>query len=431
MNKSIKEENQIVQNFKKNLDSAKLEKRLGMHSFHRYYGKLIPAIPRTAIRMFTKTNDLVFDPFSGSGTTSLEAKFFNRDFLGLEINPLSVQISKVKTNNYNPMILTNISSLLEEKCREDKKPVSEKEIPFCINRDHWFKDFVQRDMVIISRNIQKSVSTYVDKNEEEQYVLFFQCVLSAIVKQVSNADTATVFPGISKRVRKLEAEGKIHKDVFATYFRGVKKRIGYVKELSGCAKIPSFLICDSSNIDLSEYKGKASLIVTNPPYISSVRYAETLKLELYWMGIVKNSQEYTKLQESMIGNDKYAKSSYEAIHYTKYDFINKEIDYMFNIDKKDARVLFDFFSMMEKVIIRCSVVLRSGGKLVMKISDSKIRKHAIHTGYYLTKIAENYGFKFVGMFNDKINEHSRSLLTARNTYSDIILEDNILIWEKL
>ena len=38
--------------------------------------------------------------------------------------------------------------------------------------------------------------------------------------------------------------------------------------------------------------------------------------------------------------------------------------------------------------------------------------------------------ELVDMFNDKINENSRSLLTARNTYSDIILEDNIVIWKK-
>ena len=45
-------------------------------------------------------------------------------------------------------------------------------------------------------------------------------------------------------------------------------------------------------------------------------------------------------------------------------------------------------------------------------------------------IAELNGFKFIEMFNDKIDDNSRSLTTARNTYSDIILEDNIIIWEK-
>lgn len=431
MNKeNINDYAKITAEFKYDLNNCKEEKRLGMHSFHRYYGKLIPAIPRTAIRNFTKIGDVVFDPFCGSGTTALEAKFLERNFIGLEINPLSIAISTVKTENYDVSKLNKISGILEIECRKDVVPVQECEIPFCINRDHWFKDFVQKDMVIISRHIPHSVECVVSKKDIKKYELFFKCVLSAIIKQVSNADTMTVFPGISKRIRKLEEEGKIHKDVFGTYFRGVKKRISYVKEMIDFKKKPIFINCNSSNVDLEKYKEKVDLIVTNPPYISSVRYAETLKLELYWMGIVKNSEEYMKLQESMIGNDKYAKSQYNNVHHCQFDFINEEIDEMYKIDPKNARVIYDFFNMMQKVIYNCSLVLKKKGKLIMKISDSKIRKHSIKTGYYLTLIAEKYGFSFVGKFDDKINEHSRSLTTSRNKYSDIILEDNILIWEK-
>ena len=86
---------------------------------------------------------------------------------------------------------------------------------------------------------------------------------------------------------------------------------------------------------------------------------------------------------------------------------------------------------MDQVIKNMAKVLKKGKKVVMKISDSKIRKTKIPTGKLLTQIAEQNGFKLVDVFNDKINENSRSLLTARNTYSDIILEDNIIFWEKI
>ena len=132
----------------------------------------------------------------------------------------------------------------------------------------------------------------------------------------------------------------------------------------------------------------------------------------------------------MIGNDKISKKEYSVKEHTQYDFINKEIDDMYEIDPKNAKVIYDFFTLMDKVIKNCCFVLKPGKRLVMKISDSKIRKHAIHTGKYLSMIAEQNGFKFIEMFNDKINDNSRSLTTARNTYSDIILEDNIIIWEK-
>ena len=82
-------------------------------------------------------------------------------------------------------------------------------------------------------------------------------------------------------MRKLEAEGKNEKDVFGTYFRATKKRIKYAEEVGNHSVDTEFIVCDSSNVDLASLREKVDLIVTNPPYISSVRYSETLKLELY------------------------------------------------------------------------------------------------------------------------------------------------------
>ena len=417
--------------YKNILLKTKSEERLGMHSFHRYYGKLIPAIPRSYIREFTQPGDLVFDPFSGSGTTALESKFLDRNFVGVEINPLSVLISRVKTNSYSVELLKRIECYLFQLIENDEKEVSDDEIPYVINRDHWFKDDVQKDLVIIKRNFNKAVEEFVDDDNKEKYIDFLNCVLSAIVKQVSNADTMHVFPGISKRMRRLESEGKIKINTIDTFKRALKKRIQYVEQVGKHDSNISILLGDSSNIDLSKYKNKVDLIITNPPYISSVRYAETLKLELYWLKVTRNSEEYTNLSSSMIGNDHILKKDCQEMKLTNTESVNDYIRKMYDIDKKQAMVLYDYFSLMEKVIKNASIVLKTGKKLVMKISDSKIRKIKIPTGLLLTQIAENNGFKLIDVFNDKINENSRSLLTSRNTYSDIILEDNIIFWEKI
>lgn len=175
-------------------------------------------------------------------------------------------------------------------------------------------------------------------------------VLSAIVKQVSNADTAHVFPGISKRMRRLEAEGKIDIHVLETFKRGLKKRIKYIEEFGQHKTSAIILEGNSSNIDLSKYKDSVDLVVTNPPYISSVRYAETLKLELYWMGICKTAKEYMELSNSMIGNDHISKKVYQEKHTTNYDFINEYIDKLFDIDPKQAEVVYEFSTLMEQVI---------------------------------------------------------------------------------
>jgi site-specific DNA-methyltransferase (adenine-specific) len=45
------------------------------------------------IKLLSKENDLVLDPFCGSGTTCLAAKSLKRNYLGIEINPSYVQLA--------------------------------------------------------------------------------------------------------------------------------------------------------------------------------------------------------------------------------------------------------------------------------------------------------------------------------------------------
>lgn len=48
---------------------------------------------------FTNENDIVLDPFLGSGTTALAAKLLNRKYIGFEINPDFYEIAKKRLAN--------------------------------------------------------------------------------------------------------------------------------------------------------------------------------------------------------------------------------------------------------------------------------------------------------------------------------------------
>lgn len=427
--------NWIINNnskYKKLLDNAKEDKRAAIHSFHRYYGKLIPAIPNTFIKEFTNEGDLIGDLFSGSGTVAVESKILNRDFVGCEINPLSHLISVVKTTSYNIELLTTMNCEIEKKLydTEYRKKVKTDNVPYCINIDHWFKPEVQDDLMYIKAIIDEVIKSNVKKNTII-YKNFYYSVMSAIIRNVSNADPATVFPGISKRIRRLEQEGKIHKDAIKTFMNALKKRTKYFEIYNNSTSNTNIINKNSVTANLNKYKGKVSLFVTNPPYISSVRYIETMKLEMYWLEYIKNSDEYGELAKVMLGNDKVTKKEFSRSIKTNYDEINRIVDEINEKSSKDAYIVAKYFNDMEKIIIKMNTLLKENGKVVVKISDSNVKKTKVETGKFLTLIAENHGFKLNTVFLDKINDNSRSLTTARNTYSGIILNDHIIIWDKV
>jgi len=56
-------------------------------------------IPYRLIKMFSFVNDIVLDPFTGSGTTLKVAKQLNRYYVGYEIMELIMGLCTIKPEN--------------------------------------------------------------------------------------------------------------------------------------------------------------------------------------------------------------------------------------------------------------------------------------------------------------------------------------------
>ena len=68
------------------------------HGMFKYPCKFIPEIPRWGINTYlSERGGVIFDPFSGSGTTLLEANVNGIDAYGTEIDDIAKLIIKVKT----------------------------------------------------------------------------------------------------------------------------------------------------------------------------------------------------------------------------------------------------------------------------------------------------------------------------------------------
>lgn len=70
------------------------------HWIYPYKGKFHPQMIRALLNIIgLKEQDTVFDPFSGSGTTALEAQLLGINFIGIDISPLCVIQGRVKTES--------------------------------------------------------------------------------------------------------------------------------------------------------------------------------------------------------------------------------------------------------------------------------------------------------------------------------------------
>ncbi len=69
-----------------------------LHSICSYMAMFPPSIPRYFIETCTDPGDLVLDPFSGRGTTPLEACLHGRIGIGNDLNPLAYYLTKAKVS---------------------------------------------------------------------------------------------------------------------------------------------------------------------------------------------------------------------------------------------------------------------------------------------------------------------------------------------
>lgn len=95
--RSIKDYSRIFKEVDWNFeDYSSRNFRLAINNLHWYVASFVPQIPDIFIQTLSNKDDLILDPFAGSGVTLVEAAKLGRRFIGIDINPLAVEISKAK-----------------------------------------------------------------------------------------------------------------------------------------------------------------------------------------------------------------------------------------------------------------------------------------------------------------------------------------------
>ncbi|MBO5288379.1 MAG: thermonuclease family protein [Clostridia bacterium] len=169
-------------------------------------------LPKRLIKMFSFVGETVFDPFAGSGTTSLAAKNLGRNSIGYEINREFEPIIKEKLCSDQLMLYDDAKVLFFE----DKDGVKHtfEELPYV------FKDPHKMDKKVDVKKMQ--FGSKIDNQEQKKEDLFS-------VKRVINPEKIELNNGLVIKLLGIKANPQYEKEAVQFLEGKFKKRKVFLK----------------------------------------------------------------------------------------------------------------------------------------------------------------------------------------------------------
>lgn len=394
------------------------------YGIHAYTAKLIPQIPRYFIKKYTRENDVILDPFCGSGTTLLEARLSGRNAVGIDINPLAALISEVKTTLLDIDEVNSAIWAVKENIKNDNRKIN---VNFP-NIDYWFSKDAHNEL----SNIKLSIESLNGKFNKNFYKFLLVC-FSSIIRKSSYADPRIAKTYKSKRVVDKVKYGWVPTPI--QYFeKAIDKNFERIKSLSEYLKGNNNYVkvfqgdSRETHTILCKHKiKKVDLIITSPPYINAQDYFRSYKLELWWLGLA-SPEEVKLLNRHAIGTENLSGSNYNVLPESEYKFLNTILNKIWKIDKKKSRIVYNYFENMQTVIKELYNVLKINRYFCLITGVNTICGVQIPTYKILTHIAEANGFRLVEKGKDTIK--NRSLPPNRNHNGGIIKEEWVTVFQK-
>lgn len=385
------------------------------HGMFKYPCKFIPEIPRWGIKTYlSEKRGVIFDPFSGSGTTLLEANVNGLDAYGTEIDDIAKLIIKVKTT-----VLDLAQMKLLDQCypeiiniigQDDVKLFT----PAIVNLEHWFSENTINEL--------GRIKAYIDNIEDEDVRDFFKLCMASIIKKVSNADDTSPKPYVSNKIIKVPPT--VEKE-FTSVFRRYKQMM---QELTHVKKMGNTVIIQGDALEFSVPLG-IDLAITSPPYINAFDYGRTMRLENLWLDTL--TEEMLREKKSQyVGTEKIntEEEKSELGILGKSDLLKVYYNQIAEQDEKRALIVKKFFEDMEDNLRCVYSQMNICGKYVIVIGNSTIRKVNVESWRVIEEIANKMGFKTVQHFNYIIqNPYIR---IPRKGMGGKINKDYVLVLEK-
>lgn len=257
-----------------------------MHSMCSYHGMFPPRVVHYFLQRYSRPGDLVADPFSGRGTTTLQARVTGRRTLSNDLSPLGYVLTAAKAN---PPSWTEI---MEEIARLERgwrrRSVRDPDVSDDIRM--LYHDNTLRQLTYVHQQLMAAPITSWTPVQ-----LMLAGSVAGILHGSHRSDGSSMYLSISMPntfsmppayVRKFIAEHNLVK-IDQNMFECLRDKLArlYLDAIGG----PSGT---TSNRNASEWLGSdvirrrsIDLMVTSPPYLKVVNYGTSNWIRLWWLGL--------------------------------------------------------------------------------------------------------------------------------------------------
>lgn len=260
------------------------------HGLFRYFGKLPPTVTNRVLdAMGVQQGSEVVDVMVGSGTTLVEARRLGAKATGVDANPLSVLVAKVKSTNYSAAELSAAEldgDRIAVKARIQQEKSSDADIR---NIDHWFNPRAKLELGALRDAI---LSLPGGASRE-----ILMVALAATVRPASNASVRT-----GRLFRDRDKEPSAPTEIF-------QKRLGKIlSAVSGWGDIadpgpePTVHAGDARKTGLPS--ASCDAVFCHPPYFTLYRYSSDItRFELAWLDLDRKAAAAREIEDGFKTTD--------------------------------------------------------------------------------------------------------------------------------
>jgi tRNA G10 N-methylase Trm11 len=383
------------------------------HDWYRFVLSYPPHLVRQYINEFKLTrDDIVLDPFCGTGTTLIEAKLKSIPSIGLEANPFAHFASSVKTDwQIDFSVLLNIAKEIRDASNNEIEEQGITDIPSLKNlTPKPLRPLTKEQEKLILKNSISPLPLHkclilLDKINEFKQTPYYKYFTLALAN-------SAVFQFSNLRFGPEVGVGKLKQDssVISFWFKQISKIANDLEQsnyFNAAIQAKAFL-SDSRNIKDQLNGYKISAVITSPPYPNEKDYTRTTRLESVLLGFINNNDELRKFKKTLLrsntrgvykddSDDEYVKS-FPEIQRIAGEIENRRIELgkTSGFERLYHKVTKLYFGGIAKHLIELQSVLKPNAYLAYVVGDqASYLRVMIRTGQLIAEIAQSLGYELV------------------------------------